>query len=192
MSGPFLASVSRDKNVLLYNAGTGQLIHRFEGHNNWVRDVVFHPGGRYLLTASDDKVRRNMTEKGEKDWAGLESRIACLLSPMSHRAFSFHVRPSASGTLRTSEGTRRSMLMVTLWRRSVGVAACCISSPFRGLFSVFFLAHTHTFSSPIQKLQTWPNRRRTLSVAAWTSLPRSGRAARQVRSRPPICFPHAP
>ena len=78
MPGPFLASVSRDKNVLLYNAGTGQLIHRFEGHDNWVRDVVFHPGGRYLLTASDDKVRRR---DGPRREIGVESHIACLLSP---------------------------------------------------------------------------------------------------------------
>lgn len=38
--------------------------HRYEsdseqvGHDNWVRGLVWHPGGRYLLSASDDKTVR--------------------------------------------------------------------------------------------------------------------------------------
>ena len=28
------------------------------GHDNWVRSLVWHPGGRYLLSASDDKTVR--------------------------------------------------------------------------------------------------------------------------------------
>lgn len=28
------------------------------GHDNWVRGVVFHPGGKFLISASDDKTLR--------------------------------------------------------------------------------------------------------------------------------------
>lgn len=28
------------------------------GHDNWVRELVFHPGGKYLVSASDDKTIR--------------------------------------------------------------------------------------------------------------------------------------
>lgn len=28
------------------------------GHNDWVRNVVFHPNGKFLLSASDDKTIR--------------------------------------------------------------------------------------------------------------------------------------
>ena len=28
------------------------------GHDNWVRGIVFHPGGKFLLSASDDKTLR--------------------------------------------------------------------------------------------------------------------------------------
>ena len=28
------------------------------GHNNWIRSLVFHPSGKYLLSASDDKTIR--------------------------------------------------------------------------------------------------------------------------------------
>ncbi|KAM0424846.1 hypothetical protein ACHAPT_009902 [Fusarium lateritium] len=28
------------------------------GHDNWVRAIAFHPGGKYLLSVSDDKTLR--------------------------------------------------------------------------------------------------------------------------------------
>lgn len=28
------------------------------GHDNWVRGIVFHPGGKYLISASDDRTIR--------------------------------------------------------------------------------------------------------------------------------------
>jgi len=28
------------------------------GHDNWIRSLVFHPSGKYLLSASDDKTIR--------------------------------------------------------------------------------------------------------------------------------------
>ena len=28
------------------------------GHDNWVRGLVFHPGGKYIVSASDDKTLR--------------------------------------------------------------------------------------------------------------------------------------
>ncbi|KAI5272628.1 protein with putative role during mitosis, partial [Ascosphaera acerosa] len=33
----------------------GTLLRTFAGHDNWVRALVFHPAGKYLLSASDDK-----------------------------------------------------------------------------------------------------------------------------------------
>lgn len=37
---------------------TGQCLATLVGHDNWVRGAAWHPGGRYLLTASDDKTLR--------------------------------------------------------------------------------------------------------------------------------------
>ena len=28
------------------------------GHDNWVRGLVFHPGGKYVVSAADDKTLR--------------------------------------------------------------------------------------------------------------------------------------
>ena len=56
-SGEFLATGSRDKSVKLWDA-RGTLIKTLVGHDNWVRGLLFHPGGKYLLSISDDKTIR--------------------------------------------------------------------------------------------------------------------------------------
>jgi platelet-activating factor acetylhydrolase IB subunit alpha len=56
-SGEFLATGGRDKVIRIWdNRGT---CHKtLVGHDNWVRGLVFHPAGRYLLSISDDKTIR--------------------------------------------------------------------------------------------------------------------------------------
>ncbi|KAI9788352.1 MAG: protein with putative role during mitosis [Peltula sp. TS41687] len=56
-SAEFIATGSRDKSIRLWDA-RGTLIKTLIGHDNWVRGLVFHPGGRYLLSVSDDKTIR--------------------------------------------------------------------------------------------------------------------------------------
>ena len=53
-SAEFVATGSRDKTVKLWDA-RGTLVKTLVGHDNWVRGLVFHPGGKYLLSVSDDK-----------------------------------------------------------------------------------------------------------------------------------------
>lgn len=56
-SGEFVATGGRDKIIKLWdNRGT---CHKtLIGHDNWIRGLVFHPAGRYLLSISDDKTIR--------------------------------------------------------------------------------------------------------------------------------------
>lgn len=43
------------------------------GHDNWVRGLVFHPSGKYLLSASDDKTIRVWDIKNQRNNKTLES-----------------------------------------------------------------------------------------------------------------------
>jgi platelet-activating factor acetylhydrolase IB subunit alpha len=52
-----MATGSRDKNIKLWDSH-GNCLKTLEGHDNWVRALVFHPGGKYLLSVSDDKTLR--------------------------------------------------------------------------------------------------------------------------------------
>ncbi|KAJ5893948.1 nuclear migration protein nudF [Penicillium taxi] len=49
----FLVTAGRDKTIKLWDS-RGVLIKTFIGHNNWVKGLVFHPGGRFLLSVADD------------------------------------------------------------------------------------------------------------------------------------------
>ncbi|KAJ2403004.1 Lissencephaly-1 [Coemansia sp. RSA 2559] len=56
--GQFVISGSRDKTLRLWDAASMQLLHTFVGHDDWVRDFVFHPSGKTLISVSDDKSMR--------------------------------------------------------------------------------------------------------------------------------------
>jgi len=65
-SAEFIATGSRDKSVRIWDA-RGTLIKTLLGHDNWVRGLVFHPGGKYLLSVSDDKTLRcwDLSQEGK-------------------------------------------------------------------------------------------------------------------------------
>ncbi|KAJ4455304.1 putative Lissencephaly-1 [Paratrimastix pyriformis] len=50
----YIASGSRDRTVRIWEVSSGHCAFVVE-HENWVRGVVFHPNGRFLLSVSDDR-----------------------------------------------------------------------------------------------------------------------------------------
>lgn len=62
----FMAAGSRDKTIKVWDA-RGTCLMTLIGHDNWVRSIVFHPGGRYLLSVSDDKTLRcwDLSQEGK-------------------------------------------------------------------------------------------------------------------------------
>jgi platelet-activating factor acetylhydrolase IB subunit alpha len=62
----FLATGSRDKTIKIWDA-RGTLIKTLVGHDNWVRALLFHPGGKYLFSCGDDKTIRcwDLSQEGK-------------------------------------------------------------------------------------------------------------------------------
>lgn len=62
----FMATGSRDKTTKLWDS-PGTCLKTLIGHDNWVRAIVFHPGGKYLLSVSDDKTLRcwDLSQEGK-------------------------------------------------------------------------------------------------------------------------------
>ncbi|RLN51912.1 hypothetical protein BBJ28_00002200 [Nothophytophthora sp. Chile5] len=54
----FLLSGSRDRTVRLWEAFSGMQLMLFASHENWVREVRFHPSGKYAISAAEDKTVR--------------------------------------------------------------------------------------------------------------------------------------
>lgn len=52
-----MATGSRDKDIRLWDA-RGNCIRVLSGHDNWVQGLVFHPGGRFLVSVGDDRTMR--------------------------------------------------------------------------------------------------------------------------------------
>ena len=65
-NGEFIATAGRDKVIKIWdNRGT---CHKtLIGHDNWIKAIVFHPGGKYLLSVSEDKTIRcwDLSQEGK-------------------------------------------------------------------------------------------------------------------------------
>ena len=53
-----LVSVSRDKEIKVWNTILGVNLFTLSGHDNWVNGVSFHPDGIHMFSVSDDKTIR--------------------------------------------------------------------------------------------------------------------------------------
>lgn len=82
-AGPFFATGSRDRSIKVWDASTGQLLHSFTGHESWVRGLVFHPGGKYLLSCCDDKVGVRPCLHGAADRSTTHTRVCSHLARWS-------------------------------------------------------------------------------------------------------------
>ena len=56
-SAEYVATGARDKSIKIWDV-RGTLIKTLIGHDNWVKGLVFHPGGKYLISVGDDKTLR--------------------------------------------------------------------------------------------------------------------------------------
>jgi len=54
--GPqFICVAARDNTIHIFNIEEGTELISLQGHGNWVRDLTFHPNGKFLISVSDDR-----------------------------------------------------------------------------------------------------------------------------------------
>lgn len=77
----FMATGSRDNSIKIWDAH-GTCLMKLVGHDSWVQELVFHPGGKYLLSVSDDRTLRcwDLTQQGKcvKTITAHEGFVTCL------------------------------------------------------------------------------------------------------------------
>ena len=61
-----LVSGSRDRSVRLWSISAANCLSTFNFHENWVRSVILHPSGMFILSSSDDRSIRVIDIKVRK------------------------------------------------------------------------------------------------------------------------------
>ena len=68
----YLVSGSRDRTVRLWKISEASCVATFTAHENWVRGVVLHPSGNFIISCSDDKSIRVFDIKNQRCLRTLE------------------------------------------------------------------------------------------------------------------------
>lgn len=103
LSGPFLASGSRDKTIKVWDVSTGICLFTLVGHDNWIRGISWHPGGKYLLSASDDKSLRIWDISHRRCSKRLDAHLHFCTSVDFHRSSPYVITGSVDQTVKVWE-----------------------------------------------------------------------------------------
>lgn len=68
----YLASGSRDRTVRLWSISGATCLSVFSFHENWVRSVIIHPSGKYIISSSDDRSIRVIDIKANRCMRSIE------------------------------------------------------------------------------------------------------------------------
>ncbi|KAG9333949.1 hypothetical protein JZ751_009352, partial [Albula glossodonta] len=61
-----IGSAVRDKTIKMWDVSTGMCLMTLVGHDNWVRGVMVHPGGKFIVSCADDKTLRIWDYKNKR------------------------------------------------------------------------------------------------------------------------------
>ena len=82
---------------------TLQCLFTLSGHNNWIRACVFHPGGKYLLSVSDDKTLRIWDLRNKRNYKTLEAHSHFVTSLDMHRTGPYVLTASVDQSIKLWE-----------------------------------------------------------------------------------------
>jgi platelet-activating factor acetylhydrolase IB subunit alpha len=97
----YLASGSRDRTVRLWKISESACLATFKAHENWVRSVLIHPSGLYVLSSSDDKSIRIFDIKSNRCLRTLDGAHNHFITSLDmHHTLPILVSGSVDQTLR--------------------------------------------------------------------------------------------
>jgi platelet-activating factor acetylhydrolase IB subunit alpha len=97
----YLVSGSRDRTVRLWRISEATCVFSFTAHENWVRGVILHPSGNFILSCSDDKSIRVFDIKNQRCLRTLADAHAHFCTSLSmHPTLPILVSASVDQTLR--------------------------------------------------------------------------------------------
>lgn len=98
-----LVSGSRDRTIRFWDISAGICLFTLIGHDNWVRQLTFHPQGKLLFSASDDKTVRVWDLKNRRCHKTLEAHTHFVTTLDIHRTAPFMITGSVDQTIRIWE-----------------------------------------------------------------------------------------
>ncbi|CDQ59041.1 unnamed protein product [Oncorhynchus mykiss] len=101
--GPFLLSGSRDKTIKMWDVSIGMCLMTLVGHDNWVRGMLVHPGGKFILSCADDKTLRIWDYKNKRCMKTLSAHEHFVTSLDFHKNAPYVVTGSVDQTVKVWE-----------------------------------------------------------------------------------------
>ncbi|XP_074640848.1 lissencephaly-1 homolog A-like [Tubulanus polymorphus] len=102
-AGPFLISGSRDKTIKVWDVSVSVCLFTLVGHDNWVRGLVFHPGGNFIISASDDKTLRVWDIKNRRNQKTLDAHQHFVTSLDFHKSAPYVISGSVDPIVKVWE-----------------------------------------------------------------------------------------
>ena len=97
----YLVSGARDRTVRLWRMASASCVAVFSAHENWVRSVLLHPSGQYVISSSDDKTIRVFDIKAQRCLRTLEAAHEHFITSLDmHPTLPILVSGSVDATIR--------------------------------------------------------------------------------------------
>jgi platelet-activating factor acetylhydrolase IB subunit alpha len=98
----YLASGGRDRTVRLWSIATASCVAVFNAHENWVKGVLIHPSGNYVISCGDDRTIRVFDIKANRCLRTLENAHShFVLSLSMHHTLPIMVSSGVDQVLKT-------------------------------------------------------------------------------------------
>ncbi|KAI1721444.1 WD domain, g-beta repeat domain-containing protein [Ditylenchus destructor] len=98
-----LISASRDRSIRFWDVLNCTCLFVLLGHDNWVRSVRVHPGGKYLISVGDDKTMRIWSMEHKRCIKVLQAHTQFVTSIDFHYKLPYVVTSSVDTTIKVWE-----------------------------------------------------------------------------------------